>query len=225
MVDFSNLKRIIVICGHYGCGKTNLALNLALELAEKGEEITLVDLDIVNPYFRSSDYKTILEEKGIHIISPCYAGTNLDTPSLSAEINTVFINKNRRIIFDVGGDDAGAFALGRYSSKILQDDYSFIYVVNKYRNLTQTPEQAVEILKEIKNACKLVPTYIINNSHLQNYTTVDTIKEAYQYGHAIADAIDIPLLCTTAPYKLKDIIINDVKDVYYVKQIVKPPFE
>ena len=135
------LERITVVCGHYGSGKTNFSLNLAIDMAkEKNKRITLVDLDIVNPYFRSSDYRELLENSGVHVIAPKYAGTNLDTPALSAEIDSVFCDENTQVIFDVGGDDAGAFALGRYSDKIKQENYSFIYLVNKYRNLTNTPE-------------------------------------------------------------------------------------
>ena len=224
MLDFSVLKRITIICGHYGCGKTNFALNMALDLADKGEKVTLIDLDVVNPYFRSSDYKAILEEKGIYVIAPCYAGTNVDTPSLSAEIDTVFTNKDRMVIFDVGGDDAGAFALGRYSSKIRQEEYSFIYLVNKYRNLTQTPQQAVEILQEITRACNLTPTYVVNNSHLQCETTDNTILQAFSFGCQVAEVLNLTLLCTTAPEKLKDDKLSEVDSMYYVKQIVKPPF-
>lgn len=225
MVDFSVLKRITIICGHYGCGKTNFALNLALDLADKGEKITLVDLDVVNPYFRSSDYKAILEEKGIYVIAPCYAGTNVDTPSLSAEIDTVFTKKDRMVIFDVGGDDAGAFALGRYSGKIMQEPYTFIYLINKYRNLTQTPEQAVEILTEITKACKLKPTCIVNNSHLQGETTLETIRQGFSYGEQVSNQLNLPLLCTTVPNNLQNELLYENADFYSVKRIVKTPFD
>lgn len=118
MININSLKRITVVCGHYGCGKTNFSINLALHMAKQGKNVTLVDLDVVNPFFRSSDYKQILENQGVYVISPKYAGTNVDTPALSAEIDSVFNLNDRMVIFDVGGDDAGAFALGRYSSKI-----------------------------------------------------------------------------------------------------------
>ncbi|MEE0060507.1 MAG: P-loop NTPase, partial [Acutalibacteraceae bacterium] len=104
MIDINSLERITIVCGHYGSGKTNFSLNLALDMANKGKKVTIVDLDVVNPYFRSSDYREMLEEKGIHIIAPRYAGTNLDTPILSAEIDSVFDIDDRMIIFDVGGD-------------------------------------------------------------------------------------------------------------------------
>lgn len=224
MIDINNLERIIIVCGHYGCGKTNFSLNLALDIASTGKPVTLVDLDVVNPYFRSSDYKEMLEQKGIHVIAPCYAGTNLDTPSLSPEIDTVFDQDDRMIIFDVGGDDAGAYALGRYSAKIKNQKYSFIYLVNKYRNLTQTPQQAVEILYEINRACGLVPDYIVNNSHLQSQTKPSTIINAIEYGKEVADVLNLPVLCTTAPKILEGSKELADYNLYYVNQIVKPPF-
>lgn len=225
-MDFTDkLERITVVCGHYGSGKTNFSLNLAIDMAkEKNKRITLVDLDIVNPYFRSSDYKKLLENSGVHVIAPKYAGTNLDTPALSAEIDSVFYDKNTHVIFDVGGDDAGAFALGRYSGKIKQENYSFIYLVNKYRNLTNTPEASVEILGEIMCACGLMPSYIVNNSHLQWETTPETILKAADYGKKIAELVNVPLLCTTAPDFLKDSEKLGGYKLYYVRTIVRPPF-
>ncbi len=220
----NKLNRITIICGHYGSGKTNFSINLALDMASFGKKVTLVDLDIVNPYFRSSDYKDILQQNGIHIISPKYAGSNLDTPALSAEIDSVFEDSNY-VIFDVGGDDAGAFALGRYASKIKNENYSFIYLVNKYRNLINTPQQATKILYEIISACGLTPEYVVNNSHLQTETTSTTIVNALEYGKQISNLLNIPLLCTTSPDFLKGEHTLDKYDLYYIKQIVKPPFD
>lgn len=224
MIDINNLERITIVCGHYGSGKTNFSLNLALDIAKSGKPVTLVDLDVVNPYFRSSDYREILEQEGVHVIAPCYAGTNLDTPILSAEIDTVFDMQDRMVIFDVGGDDAGAYALGRYSDKIKNQKYSFIYLVNKYRNLTQTPQQAVEILYEINRACGLQADYIVNNSHLQGQTVPQTIVNAMSYGDEIAKVLNLPILYTTAPKFLKGSKELENYNLYYVNQIVKPPF-
>lgn len=219
----NNLNRITIICGHYGSGKTNFSINLALDMSNSGKKVTLVDLDVVNPYFRSSDYRDILRQNGIHVISPKYAGSNLDTPALSAEINSVFENEGY-VIFDVGGDDSGAFALGRYTSKIKKESYSFIYLVNKYRNLINTPQQAIEVLYDIVSACGLTPDYVVNNSHLQSETTATTIMNALEYGEKIADLLNIPILCTTSPDFLKGELILAKYNLYYVKQIVKPPF-
>lgn len=136
-------KKFTIIYGHYGCGKTNLSLNLALMLAREGNPVTLVDLDIVNPYFRSSDYKGLFEGLDVEVVSPQFAGTNLDLPSLPAEIYSVFNQAGRYVIMDIGGDDAGAYALGRFAGQIESlADYEAYYVVNKYRALTQSPQEA-----------------------------------------------------------------------------------
>ena len=222
--DVNLLERITIVCGHYGCGKTNFSLNLALDMAKENKKVTVVDLDVVNPYFRSSDYQDLLMKKQIRVIAPKYAGTNLDTPSLSAEIESVFINDGTHIIFDVGGDDAGAFALGRYADKIKKSGYSLLYVVNKYRNLIGTPQQAIEILEEIMRVCGLQPSYIVNNSHLQNETTAKTILKAKDYAKNISQQLEIPILCTTAPVELKNNGDLQKEELYFIKQIVKPPF-
>ncbi len=224
MLDFDLLKRITVICGHYGSGKTNFSLNLAVDMAQHNKKVTVVDLDIINPYFRSSDYKKFLENKKVNIIVPKYAGTNLDTPALSAEIDSVFDKEDTHIIFDVGGDDAGAFALGRYADKLNQSGYSFIYLVNKYRSLIQTSELAVEMLQDITRACRLVPSYVVNNSHLQYETTAETILEAMTYGSDVAGQLQLPLLCTTAPSQLKENTLLKDCDLYFVDPIVQVPF-
>ena len=111
------MKKIIIIYGHYGCGKTNLSLNLAIDLAQKGDKVTIADMDVVNPYFRSGDYTDLLKEYGIDVIASDFSHSNLDLPSLPATMYSIFVREGI-VIIDVGGDDAGAYALGRFSSKI-----------------------------------------------------------------------------------------------------------
>ena len=135
------LKRFCVITGHYGCGKTNLAVNLALDLAEEHGAVSLVDLDVVNPYFRSSDYTALLESAGVRVIAPTFAGTTLDVPSLSSAVYSVF-SGDGIVLVDAGGDDVGATALGRFARDIGEIDYDMLYVINRYRNLTTTPAEA-----------------------------------------------------------------------------------
>ncbi|MEG2429922.1 MAG: P-loop NTPase, partial [Oscillospiraceae bacterium] len=132
-MELTNFKRISIITGHYGSGKTNVAVNLALQLKEQHEKVTIVDLDIVNPYFRTSDFTQMLSEKGIKVIAPVYANTNLDIPALPPSINSIFDNKDSFVIVDVGGDDAGAIALGQFSNRIKNSEYDMYYVINECR--------------------------------------------------------------------------------------------
>ncbi len=189
---------ITVICGHYGCGKTNLALNLALEAAGSGP-VTLVDLDIVNPYFRSSDYGELLKNKGVRLIAPVFAGTTLDTPTLPPEIQSIFAPGAGRVIIDSGGDDAGATALGGLSHGLKRSGYELIYVINRYRALSQSPQECAELLREIEGAARLRATGIVNNSHLGVETELWHVLESLDFARAAAELTGLPLLYSTVP--------------------------
>ncbi len=196
-----NLKNFILVCGHYGCGKTNFAMNLALDFKNTGEEVTLVDMDLVNPYFRCSDYRDFLDESGIELIAPTYGGTNLDLPSLPANVNAMFLKKGR-VIVDVGGDDVGATVLGRFRDRLSEIDYDCLYLVNMYRNLTQTPEDALQVLHEIENVSTVRATHVVNNSHLKNETTVDRILASADFAKETAKMAGVDVAATTVPKEL-----------------------
>lgn len=221
-----NLKRYTIIYGHYGSGKTNFSINMALDKAREGKKVTIVDLDIVNPYFRTSDYKELLEQNNIHVISPNFANTTVDIPSLPTEIYSVFdSSKSDYIILDVGGDDAGAYALGRFAPYVNKlDNCDILYVVNKYRAITQTAAGAVEILREIETASHIKATGIINNSHLQQYTTEQTIIDSLPYAKEVSEALNLPLVGTTAPKSIFNKVENAVENIIPVEIYVKPPF-
>ena len=192
-------NKITVICGHYGCGKTNLTLNLALEAAERGKKVTVVDMDIVNPYFRSSEYRELLSERGIRLIAPVFAGTTLDTPTLPPEIASIFEENRGVVLIDAGGDDAGVTALGGLHERLEAAGYDMLYVINRYRVLSQTPSAAAELLREIESASRLKACGIVNNSHLGVETTVSTLLEALPFAEKTAELTGLPLLCSTAP--------------------------
>ncbi|NTW28092.1 MAG: ParA family protein [Coriobacteriia bacterium] len=196
-----DIKRFTIVTGHYGCGKTNLSINLALDLAKEHGEVTLVDLDIVNPYFRSSDYAQMLAEQGVRVISPTFAGTTLETPSLSAAVYSAFESAGA-VIFDVGGDDAGATTLGRFSREIAAIDFCMLYVVNRYRNLIATPAEAADLLAEIEAASHLQATAVVNNSHLRDETTAATVLDSIGYARETAGLLGLPLAFTTVPKRL-----------------------
>jgi hypothetical protein len=225
-----NIERLTVITGHYGSGKTNLSINLALDLAEKGGPVTLVDLDVVNPYFRSSDYAALLTARGVRVVSPSFAGTTLDTPSLSAAVYSVFESEGH-VIFDAGGDDAGSTALGRYSDNFAGTGYDLLYVVNRYRNLTAMPEEAAALLPEIESASHLRATGVVNNSHLKQETTVATVADSIQYARECAALLGLPLRFTTVPKRLACEFSEapgapgHVENVYPVEIYVRTPWE
>lgn len=185
-----------VITGHYGSGKTNFAVNMALQLAQAGQQVTVVDLDIVNPYFRTSDFRDLFFKKGVDIIAPMYAGTNLDIPAITAEVQSVFAKKESYTIFDVGGDDAGAAALGRYRQEFLNCGAAHWYVCNCYRYLTRQPEEALAVLREIEATSRLPATGIINASNLSYDTTAEDILNAQPFAEQLAQLSQLPLVTT-----------------------------
>ena len=217
-------KGLTLVCGHYGTGKTNLSINLAVECARSGKDVVLVDLDIVNPYFRSSDYADVLKKENVRVIGPIFANSNADTPSLPAEMGTVLADENKIVIVDVGGDDVGATALGRYAEIITKRGYDMIYVINRYRSMTSTPEEAAEILVEIEHACGLKANAIVNNSHLKEQTGKDTILDSLCFADCTAKMLGLPISFTTAPRSISH-ALNNIPNVYPIDIYVRTPWE
>lgn len=188
-----------IICGHYGAGKTNLTINLALEAAEDGKSVTVLDMDIVNPYFRTSDYKDFLADKHVRLVSPVFANSTLDTPSLPPQMYAAFEQAGEEILIDVGGDDAGTTALGSMRSQLAAQKPQLTYVINQYRIQSQTPEEAVTLLREIESSCGLKATAVVNNSHLGVETTPETVLESLPFARRTAELCGLPLLYSTIP--------------------------
>ena len=192
-------KRLTLFAGHYGSGKTNIAVNYALYLAQEGKKVCIADLDIVNPYFRTKDSEAVLKAAGIDLVSPQYANTNVDLPALPAESYRLVQDKNTYGIMDIGGDDRGAYALGRFAPAIrAEDDYRMVFVANSYRPLTRTAEDALEIMREIEAACGLQFTCIVNNSNLGPETTVETVLDSLDYVDKLSKLSGLPVWLHTA---------------------------
>lgn len=215
------LSRYTIITGHYGSGKTNLAVNLAVDSARRGERVTIVDLDIVNPYFRTADFRNIFDELGIRLIAPPYANTNLDLPVLSAEVFSVFADNNSHVIFDVGGDDAGAVALGMYRSHFEHVNYDMLYVINHYRYLTRTPGEACSLLPEIEAASRLKATGVANCSNLARETTAEDIVASTLFAQQVCETLGLPLVCTAVEKTLVPQLSERVQHCYPVDIYVK----
>lgn len=192
-------KRLTIFAGHYGSGKTNLAVNYALALKKKGLDVKIADLDIVNPYFRTKDSEKELEEAGIPLISPAYANSNVDLPALPQELYSFVQRRDFYGVLDVGGDDRGAYALGRYTPYILEEnDYRMVFVANFYRPLTQTPEDALEVMLEIEMACGIRFTCIVNNSNLGNLTTAADVAATEEKTSKLSEISGLPIWFTSA---------------------------
>ena len=193
------INRVTLFAGHYGSGKTNIAVNYALYLRSLGERVAVADLDIVNPYFRTKDSAAELEAAGIRLVSPQFANSNVDLPALPAEAYGLVEDRSSRAILDVGGDDRGAYALGRYTPFILEEgDYQMAFVANPCRPLTRTPREALEVMREIEAAGHLPFTGIVNNANLGPETTAETVLEAIPYMEELSALSGLPVWMTTA---------------------------
>ena len=193
-------SRFIVLTGNYGSGKTEIALNLALAYAGEGQRTTLVDLDIVNPYFRSGEKKQEMEAAGIRMLMPTYALTTVDIPALPAEIQSVFEVPSDRVIFDVGGDDTGAAALGRYhpSFDARKDTTTTALVVNCMRPLTQNAADIIDLAVRIGNRSRMRIDMLINNTNLADETTPEMVEEGERIVTACAERMGIQSVVTAA---------------------------
>ncbi|MBE7046119.1 MAG: MinD/ParA family protein [Ruminococcaceae bacterium] len=222
-MDSRNLKRITVFAGHYGSGKTNIAINYALKLKESFDKVTIADLDIVNPYFRTKDSMDILKEHSVKLISSPYANTNVDTPALPAETYSIFHDVDQIGIIDVGGDDRGALALGRYADYILKEgNYEFLFVINKYRYLTSDPQSTIQVMREIEEAAGMKFTGIVNNSNLGDETTAENVINSLEYADKVASLTGLNIKMTCAKDSLCDILKDKVDNLFpitlYVRQ-------
>lgn len=208
-------KRITILSGHYGSGKTNIAVNLARELRKTRDKVAIADIDIVNPYFRTKDSEELLKREDIRLICSPYANSNVDIPALPQEMYSVTDDLSLYSIVDVGGDERGALALGRLSPKIAaENDYDMLLVVNCYRPLTKTADATIEVLREIENACRLHFTAIVNNSNLGLETTEEDVLSSLPYAEELSRKTDLPLLFTTVDQSLFQPLKNKIPNLY-----------
>ncbi len=208
-------KRLTLFAGHYGSGKTNIAVNYALHLAREGKKVCIADLDIVNPYFRTKDSAKELDSAGVELISPQYANTNVDLPALPAESYRLVQDKSIYGIMDIGGDDRGAYALGRFTPFIKEEnDYRMVFVANCYRPLTRTPEDAMEIMREIENACGLKFTCIVNNSNLGAESTAENFLDSLSYIRQLSSISGLPIFLQTATIEVANSLKGQVPDLF-----------
>ena len=198
------MKRVYLFAGHYGSGKTNIAVNYAFKLKNDGKEVKIADLDVVTPYFRTKDSAAELAAAGIELISPAFANSNVDLPALPQEIYSLVQNHSFCAIMDIGGDERGALALGRYRPYILEENnYEMIFVANFFRPLTRTAEEAIEVMREIEAAGGIPFTAVVNNSNLGEETTVEDIRSTAAEAEKLAELTGLPILFTSVKLELK----------------------
>lgn len=229
------MRPVTIICGHYGTGKTNLTVNLACDLAAAGHKATVIDLDIVNPYFRASEQRELLEGKGVRLIAPVFAerGTSLDVPSLTGAIAPAIADAKagEYVLIDLGGDDVGSAALGRFALTVAEHEYAMLAVINRHRNLTQEPAEVLENLREIEVASRLRATALVDNVHLKNLTTVKALADPEGFATEVSRLTGLPLVAKTYPDCLAQGQMGELGNIaeksmlYPVHLYVKNPWE
>ncbi len=211
-------KRILLLCGHYGSGKTNVAVNLAFHLKDRFDRVTVADLDIVNPYFRTKDSQEAFSRRDIRLICSEYANSNVDIPALPPDMYAVTDDRDMQVVIDVGGDDRGALALGRLAPAIkAEDNYAMLMVINRYRPLTPDVASTLEVMREIETACGIRFTGLVNNSNLGAETTAEDVLASVPYGEAVAKASGLPLCFTTVKENLFDELSSKVSDLFCLR--------
>ncbi|RXE59707.1 hypothetical protein [Acetivibrio mesophilus] len=219
-------KRISIFTGHFGSGKTEVSVNYALKLKEQNLNTAIVDFDIVNPFFRTTDAKRELESKGIWVVSPLYANTNVDIPALPAEIYTLFEKKEYNVVFDVGGDDLGARALSRYKDEIENDDYEMYFVINTRRPMTDTVDKIERMICEIEGASRLKVSKLVNNTNLVGKTTVEDVIEGHKMIKELSQKLNIPIAFVSGFREIADEVKErENVDVLYLNGLIKLPWD
>lgn len=219
------MKKITIITGHYGSGKTNICVNLAMDYSKLDiKKVSVIDLDTVNPYFRTADFENLFHDNNIKLISSIYANSNLDTPAITFGIESI-IKEGGNLIIDVGGDDTGAIALGQFSEMLssYSDELDMLYVINSYRYMTKTPDEAIKLMNEIEVASRLKHTGIINNSNLGSETTVETVEKSRPFAESVSQLADLPIKVTSYPKSAENLVSKE--DAYFVNRYVMPIWE
>ncbi len=211
-------KRLTLFCGHYGSGKTNIAVNVAFKLKERYNNIALADLDIVNPYFRTKDSSEELEKNGIRLICSEYANSNVDIPALPQDMYAITDDKTFKFVLDIGGDDRGALVLGRIADKILEEnDFEMLMVINSFRPLTRDTASLTEVLAEIETAAGIKFTGLVNNSNLGEETTAEDVLDSVSYADNISKATGLDVVMTCVKEELFDSLKDKIPNLLGLK--------
>ncbi len=217
--------RISIVTGHYGTGKTEFAVNLALAMAQEGDQVMVADLDIVNPYFRSRERRELLEKASVRLISSSQACSDADVPALPAELLTILENRGIRGVLDIGGDPVGARVLARFQPKIVQEDYQLIYVLNANRPEVRSAETAITYLRGIEATTGLTCTGIVNNTHLCGETTEEEIRKGAALAEQVSKETGIPVLCHVAEERFVSALSDLSETVFPITIKMKKPWE
>lgn len=211
-------KRLTLLCGHYGSGKTNIAVNMAMDLRRRCDRVAVADLDIVNPYFRTKDSDADFRDAGIRLICSEFANSNVDLPAMPQDLYAITDDKGMSVILDIGGDDRGALALGRIAPAILaENNYEMLMVINGRRPLTPDAPSTAEVLREIEAACRIPFTGIVNNTNLGAETTAETVLSSVPYAEEVSALTGLPVVMTAVEESLYETLRGKIGNLFPLK--------
>ena len=219
-------SRIRVFTGHFGSGKTEIALNYALNLSQTGKKVCIADLDVVNPYFCTRDEKDLLESKGIKLVATPKEYSNVELGTIPLNTMTVFNDKSYEVVLDVGGDEQGATALGQYNRYFNLEDYDMYFVINTSRPSTNDADSIIEYIKQIERTSRLKVKFLINNSNLSYETKVNHILEGQKIVKEVVEKTGLILRYTTIREDLVDKFKEKVEgEILPLKIFMLPPWD
>jgi len=220
------MKKINIVTGHYGSGKTEFAINYALKLKEAYGSAVICDMDIVNPYFRTNDAVSFLNDEGVSVIAPEYANTNLDLPSLPSDIISVFSENSPPSVLDVGGDDDGAIALGQFYPYISKEDYEMFFVINALRPDTSSAEDIIKLIKDIEFASRCKVTSIVNNTNLSYLSSVKDITDSLKLIDEVSKLTGIKVKYISGTAEILSDMPEELKEkMFPIKLFMQLPFD
>lgn len=213
-MDWTKHHRVLIVTGHFGSGKTEFCINLGSHLRESGEEVALIDLDIINTYFRLREHQDLLRQRGIETYSTGAKVDSLDLPALDPAIEAVLLDKKRRVIVDVGGNPSGARALGRYHEILDESGYEHFFVINANRPETKNADDVIEFMQRTQDISRTKITALFNTSHFLKDTTAEDVLAGLALAEEVSDKTGLPLLGTVCLRDLVDEVAEAREDLY-----------
>ena len=219
-------KRIKIFVGSFGSGKTEIAINYSIYCRKSYTKVAIVDLDIVNPYFRTREAKDAINLKDIKVIAPEGEMAYADLPLISPEIKGLIQDSEYHLILDVGGDDIGTVVLGNFKSVIEGLDYEMLLVVNPYRPFTQSVPQIKQMAQEIENSSRLKISGIISNPNLSRQTDEKIIKQGHILIKQASQKLNLPIefICIDEQFSQKVKREDFVEPIFYINRFMRLPW-
>ena len=214
------MKKVIILIGNYGSGKTEIALNLAVRAAGEGKRVQVVDLDRINDYFRMSDHVKLLDGKGIDLVSPTFVGAGITQTNMPAAVGSAFARDWDLVVFDVGGDPAGALSLARYHmdfAELAPGQLEVWDILNIRRPMSDTAEKILKLKADMEGFARQTVTGFVHNSNLQDWASAQDLRDGYRVVKAASEMSGIPVVHTTArPQFLAEFLADEGLDSRYI---------